>query len=93
MAAWNIIILLLMLLPVIMGTGLIMYHIYGPYFFGYRTLLDTLLSCVFITLGYGNPEDLIDIEKNWSLFILFIYFVGLMFFLFSAFLGMFFDAY
>jgi hypothetical protein len=92
-ASKNAFALLLFLLPLIIGFVILTMNIYGPTFKNFRSFDQALLRILLLTSGYGSVLKMFLNFREWTVVLWLIYFFGIVFFLMSAFMGIYMDAY
>ena len=92
-ASADIFFLLVIMVPLLVGLLLVGFNLWGSTLDYYRSIGWALLSSILFTLGYGNIEELLEVNEVMTIIFFFIYFFVLVFFIFSAFLGILIDAY
>mmetsp|Transcript_17856 Transcript_17856/g.17829 ORF Transcript_17856/g.17829 Transcript_17856/m.17829 type:complete len:171 (-) Transcript_17856:17-529(-) len=93
MAAKNVICLIFILGPILLGLLMVTYHIYGTNNYYWRNFSWNILSDIMFLLGLGSIDDLIKLAPTWTIGFLYVYFFAIVFFLFSAFLALLIDTY
>ena len=93
LSAKNIIYYMFILLPLIVSMSVLSSEILGPYNFYYRLPKFVAISNVLFCLGYGDIQSMLYVSPSWVTAFLFVYFFILMFFLYSAYLGIIIDSY
>ncbi|CAG9316204.1 unnamed protein product [Blepharisma stoltei] len=93
MAARNVICLIFILGPILLGLLMVTYNIYGANNYYWRTFSWNILSDIMFLLGLGSIDDLIKLAPTWTVGFLYVYFFAIVFFLFSAFLALLIDTY
>jgi hypothetical protein len=92
-ASKNVLAFLLILLPIIIGFVILMMNIYGTSIKNFRNFEQTLLRILLLISGYGEVLTMLLQFRVWTVFLWLIYFFGVLFFLISAFMGIYMDAY
>lgn len=93
LAAKNIIFFIMIIIPIIVGLCVLTAHMFGPFDFYYRKPSLVAISNMLFAIGHRNVEDFLLISEAWTIAFLLVYFFVIMFFLFSAFLGILMDSY
>ncbi|OMJ82032.1 hypothetical protein SteCoe_17358 [Stentor coeruleus] len=93
LAAKNIIYYIMIIIPIIVGLCVLTAHMFGPFDFYYRQPKLVAISNMLFAIGYRKIDDFLIISEAWTIAFLLVYFFVIMFFLFSAFLGILMDSY
>lgn len=84
---------LLFLLPIIICLSLITAHMFGPYNYNYSTPKLVAVSNILFTMGEGDIDEFFKVSQAWTIGFLIIYFLIIMFFLYSSYIGILIDSY
>mmetsp|Transcript_33977 Transcript_33977/g.59200 ORF Transcript_33977/g.59200 Transcript_33977/m.59200 type:complete len:803 (+) Transcript_33977:3150-5558(+) len=92
-ASKNVLSFLLILLPIIIGFVILMMNIYGTTIRTFRNFEQTLLRILLLISGYGDILVMLLHYRIETVILWLVYFFGVLFFLISAFMGIYMDAY
>lgn len=92
-ASKNVLAFLLILLPIIVGFVILMMNIYGTTIKTFRNFEQALLRILLLISGYGDILTMLLHYRAETVILWVVYFFGVLFFLISAFMGIYMDAY
>lgn len=84
---------LLFLLPIIICLSEITAHMFGSYSYNYHTPKLVAVSNILFTMGDGEIDDFLKVSPAWTIGFLILYFLIIMFFLYSSYIGILIDSY
>lgn len=84
---------LLFLLPIIICLSVITSNMFGAYFYTYSSAKLVAISNILFSMGEGDVDEFFKISEAWTIGFLIIYFLIIMFFLYSSFIGILIDSY
>ena len=93
LASKNFIYYFFFILPIIVCLSVVTSNILGPYTYEYCTPKLVAISNVLFSMGLGDVDEYFKITEAWTIGFLIIYFIIIMFFLYSSFIGILIDSY
>ena len=89
----NFLCFMLFLLPIIICLSVITSNIFGAYFYNHSSAKLVAISNILFSMGEGDLDEFLRVSEAWTIGFLIIYFLFIMFFLYSSFIGILIDSY
>jgi polycystin 2 len=93
MAAKDVIIYIIMLIPIYIGFVLISMIIWGSRHIDFSSFSRAMLTNMLLGVGYGNISELVLIDPIYGIIYLVVYYFVMLYFLLSVFMGLYMDSY
>lgn len=84
---------IIILTLLVISFSMIAQSLWGIQHKSYYSFIYSILNLLLISLGHGQFEKIIGLHESWTVLFIICYFLLLIFFLFSLFMAIYFDAY
>ncbi|CAG9332367.1 unnamed protein product [Blepharisma stoltei] len=92
-ASQNQIAFMVILISVLSSLAIIAQSIWGQNLFMFRSFPYSFLMILLLNVGHGDYKTMFDLDLAWSVIFFLVYFFGIVYFLFAAFMGIYTDSY
>ncbi|OMJ79653.1 hypothetical protein SteCoe_20273 [Stentor coeruleus] len=92
-SAKDVISFIIILALLVIAFSMIGQSLWGVHHHNYYSFIYSILNLLLISLGHGQFDKLIALHESWTILFIICYFLLLIFFLFSLFMAIYFDAY